>query len=55
MPEKPNMLIFLTEQHRGDCLSMEGHPVLMTPDTKVVRKATARNGGSRSCVRRRSQ
>ncbi len=28
---KPNILVLLTEQHRGDSLSCEGHPVLLTP------------------------
>lgn len=32
MPEKPNVLILFAEQHRGDCLSAAGHPVLMTPN-----------------------
>lgn len=30
--EKPNILIFFGEQHRGDCLSSAGHPVLLTPN-----------------------
>ena len=29
--DRPNFLIFLNEQHRGDCLGCEGHPVLLTP------------------------
>ena len=28
---QPNILVLLTEQHRGDSLSCEGHPVLLTP------------------------
>ncbi len=33
MPDKhPNILLILTEQHRGDCLGCEGHPVLLTPN-----------------------
>ncbi|MFO7956222.1 MAG: sulfatase-like hydrolase/transferase [Candidatus Brocadiia bacterium] len=31
MPQ-PNVLIFFAEQHRGDCLSSAGHPVLLTPN-----------------------
>lgn len=30
--KKPNVLILFAEQHRGDCLSAAGHPVLMTPN-----------------------
>jgi len=29
--ERPNFLVFMTEQHRGDCLGIEEHPVLLTP------------------------
>lgn len=29
--DRPNILLILTEQQRGDCLSCEGHPVLLTP------------------------
>lgn len=28
---QPNFIVFINEQHRGDCLSCEGHPVLLTP------------------------
>jgi len=31
MDERPNFLVFIVEQHRGDCLSCDGHPVLLTP------------------------
>ena len=36
MSERPNILIFMTEQHRGDCLGIEGHPVLMTPNMDAI-------------------
>jgi arylsulfatase A-like enzyme len=29
--KRPNFLVIITEQHRGDCLGIEGHPVLQTP------------------------
>ncbi len=29
--KRPNFLVIMTEQHRGDCLGIEGHPVLQTP------------------------
>ena len=32
MPDKrPNILLIMTDQQRGDCLGIEGHPVLQTP------------------------
>jgi arylsulfatase A-like enzyme len=31
MNQRPNIILIITEQHRGDCLSIEGHPVLQTP------------------------
>ena len=30
--ERPNILLFTTDQHRGDHLSIAGHPVLDTPN-----------------------
>lgn len=32
MPEqRPNILLIMTDQQRGDCLGIDGHPVLQTP------------------------
>jgi arylsulfatase len=31
MTEQPNILLLMTDQHRGDCLSIDGHPYLQTP------------------------
>lgn len=31
MPDRPNILVISTDQHRGDALGIEGHPVLQTP------------------------
>ena len=42
MPRKPNILLFLTEKHRGDCLGIEGHPVLMTPNMDAIAGAGVR-------------
>lgn len=28
---RPNLLLMMTDQHRGDCLGSDGHPVLETP------------------------
>ena len=30
-PQPPNILLIMTDQQRGDCLGVEGHPVLQTP------------------------
>jgi len=30
--DRPNILFIMTDQQRGDCLSAEGHPVLLTPN-----------------------
>jgi choline-sulfatase len=29
--DRPNIVLFMTDQQRGDCLGIEGHPVLQTP------------------------
>jgi len=31
MPERPNIVLICTDQWRGDCLSIDGHPVVHTP------------------------
>ncbi len=31
MPQRPNIVFILTDQMRGDCLSVAGHPVIRTP------------------------
>jgi len=36
MTQKTNVLLIVTEQHRGDCLGIEGHPVLMTPNMDSI-------------------
>jgi arylsulfatase A-like enzyme len=42
MDRKPNILLFVTEQHRGDCLGIEDHPVLLTPNMDAIAGAGAR-------------
>jgi len=42
MTQKPNILLFVTEQHRGDCLGIEDHPVLMTPNMDAIAGAGVR-------------
>ena len=31
-PDRPNILLIITDQQRGDCLGIDGHPVLQTPN-----------------------
>ena len=33
---KPNILFICTDQQRGDCLSVENHPVLLTPNIDAI-------------------
>ena len=33
---RPNILLILTDQQRGDCLGIEGHPVLQTPHLDFI-------------------
>jgi len=41
-PARPNIILIIAEQHRGDCLSIDGHPVLMTPNLDHIAGAGAR-------------
>ena len=36
MQERPNIVLFMTDQQRGDCLSSDGHPVLLTPNMDSI-------------------
>ena len=42
MDQQPNIILIITEQHRGDCLSIDGHPVLMTPNMDHIAGSGAR-------------
>ncbi|MBT5829688.1 MAG: sulfatase-like hydrolase/transferase [Candidatus Latescibacteria bacterium] len=42
MDERPNFLIIMTDQQRGDCLSADGHPVLLTPNMDAIGGAGVR-------------
>ena len=33
---RPNILLIVTDQQRGDCLGLEGHPVLRTPNLDFI-------------------
>ena len=36
MNNRPNIVLIMTDQQRGDCLSAEGHPVLLTPSMDSI-------------------
>ena len=40
--ERPNILLLMTVQQRGDALGIEGHPVLQTPYLDALAAAGAR-------------
>lgn len=42
MNSRPNFLLIMTEQHRGDCLGIDGHPVLLTPNIDNIGGAGVR-------------
>ena len=33
---KPDILVLLADQHRGDCLSCDGHPTVLTPNMDAI-------------------
>jgi arylsulfatase A-like enzyme len=42
LSERPNILLIVTDQQRGDCLSLAGHPVLRTPHLDYLGASGAR-------------
>jgi arylsulfatase A-like enzyme len=42
MDSRPNILFIMTDQQRGDCLSIAGHPVLETPNMDAIAAAGVR-------------
>ena len=40
--DRPNILFINTDQQRGDCLGVEGHPVLLTPNMDGIAAAGVR-------------
>lgn len=40
--KRPNFLLIMTDQQRGDCLSIDGHPVLLTPNMDSIAGSGAR-------------
>ena len=40
--DQPNFLVIMTDQQRGDCLSADGHSVLMTPNMDAIGGAGVR-------------
>ena len=47
---QPNILLIVTDQQRGDCLSLAGHPVLRTPNLDFIGASGARFGRAYSEV-----
>ena len=41
-PERPNLVILITDQQRGDCLGIEGRKGLMTPNLDYLAASGAR-------------
>ena len=39
---RPNFILIMSDQHRGDCLSVDGHPCLLTPNLDALAGAGAR-------------
>ncbi len=39
---RPNILLIMTDQQRGDCLGIDGHPVLQTPNLDWLARTGAR-------------
>ena len=42
--DRPNILLIMTDQQRGDALGIEGHPVLQTPNLDVLASSGVRFG-----------
>ena len=42
MDERPNFLLIMTDQQRGDCLGVEGHPAVLTPNMDSIAGAGVR-------------
>lgn len=42
MTDRPNILLIMTDQQRGDCLGVEGHPVLRTPRLDALAESGTR-------------
>ncbi len=40
--QRPNLLFLLTDQQRGDCLGIDGHPVLQTPNLDFLARSGTR-------------
>jgi arylsulfatase len=47
---RPNLILITTNQHRGDCLGCEGHPVLQTPYLDELAEDGARFSRAYSAV-----
>ncbi len=48
--KKPNLLLLMTDQQRGDCLGVAGHPAIKTPNMDRLAKEGVRFRNGYSCV-----
>lgn len=57
-PQRPNIVLILTDQMRGDCLSVSGHPVVETPALDILARRgiyfTASYSSCPSCIAARA-
>jgi hypothetical protein len=44
MPDRPNVILIHADQHRGDCLGIDGHPVVKTPTLDSLARRGVRFG-----------
>jgi arylsulfatase len=49
MSDRPNILFIMTDQQRGDCLGLEGHPALLTPNMDWIGADGVRFSRAYSC------
>ena len=42
MSDQPNIILITTDQHRGDCLGIDGHPVVQTPNLDALASSGVR-------------
>ena len=50
MPDRPNIILIMTDQQRGDCLGIEGHTALQTPNLDwIARTGTHFRRGYSEC------
>ena len=48
--KRPNILLIMTDQHRGDCLGADGNPAAITPNLDRIAREGARFRHAYTCV-----